>query len=239
MDGEMGRIQPLPEPLVGSSDETGQVTFDIFDVVQLGSERIGNIDDDDLPVCFTLIEESHDTEDLDLFDLAGETDLFTDLANVEGIIVTLGLGFRVRVVGVLPGLEGNVTSQGVGMNERGVTNLRECTVVPDVAVMGEAVANETQTTLLDVLLDWIEWLLLADLELCVGPTRDLDNHVEDAIALVGKERDVVEWRDHSSILFRIDTMFWRRADESRCPRDHPRLTEGVGGTDDTGREFWR
>jgi len=83
------------------------VTFDIFDVVQLGSERIGNIDDDDLPVCLTLIEESHDTEDLDLFDLAGETDLFTDLANVEGIIVTLGLGFRVRVVGVLPGLEGH------------------------------------------------------------------------------------------------------------------------------------
>jgi len=92
------------------------------------------------------------------------------------------------------------------MNGRGVTNLRECAVVPDVAVMGEAVANKTQTTLLDVLFDWIEWLLLADLELCVGPTRDLNNHVEDAIALVGKERDVVEWGDHSSILFRIDAM---------------------------------
>jgi len=82
MDREMERIQSVPEPLVGSSDETGQVTLDIFDIVQLGSERIGNIDDDDLPVCLTLIEESHDTEDLDLFDLAGETDLFTDLTNV-------------------------------------------------------------------------------------------------------------------------------------------------------------
>ena len=80
--------------------------------------------------------------------------------------------------------------------------------------MGEAIANETQATLLDVLLDWIEWLLLGDLELCVGPTRDLDNHVEDAIALVGKKRDVVEWGDDGSILFRIDAMFWRRADES-------------------------
>ena len=207
MDREMGRIQPIPEPLVGSSDETGQVTLDIFDVVQLGSERIGNIDDDDLPVCLTLVEESHDTEDLDLFNLAGETDLFTDLANVEGIIVTLGLGFGVRVVGVLPGLEEHHYFTGSADEWVGWTNLRECAVVPDVAVMGEAVANETQTTLLDVLLDWIEWLLLADLELCVGPTRDLDNHVEDAIALVGKERDVVEWRDHSSILFRIDAMF--------------------------------
>ena len=78
------------------------------------------------------------------------------------------------------------------MNTRDVTNLREGAVVPDVAVVWEAVANETQTALFDVLLDGIEWLLLADLELGVGPTRDLDNHVEDAIALVGKERDVVE-----------------------------------------------
>ena len=107
MDREMERIQSIPEPLVGSPDETGQVTLDIFDVVQLGSERIGNVDDNDLPVCFTLVEEGHDTEDLDLFDLASETDLFTDLANIEGIVVTLGLGFRVRVVGVLPGLEGH------------------------------------------------------------------------------------------------------------------------------------
>ena len=107
MDREAERIQSIPEPLVGSPDETGQVTLDVFDVVQLGSERVGNVDDNDLPVCFTLIEESHDAEDLDLFDLASVTDLFTDLANVEGIIVTLGLGFRMRVVGVLPGLEGH------------------------------------------------------------------------------------------------------------------------------------
>ena len=78
------------------------------------------------------------------------------------------------------------------MNTRDVTNLREGAVVPDVAVVWEAVADETQTAFFDVLLDGIEWLLLADLELGVGPTRDLDNHVENAIALVGKERDVVE-----------------------------------------------
>ena len=78
------------------------------------------------------------------------------------------------------------------MNTRDVTNLREGAVVPDVAVVWEAVANETQTALFDVLLDGIERLLLGDLELGVGPTRDLDNHVENAIALVGKERDVVE-----------------------------------------------
>jgi len=190
-----------PEPLVGSPDETRQVTLDIFDIVQLGSERVGNVDDNDLPVCFTLIEESHNTEDLDLFDLASVTDLFTDFANIEGIIVTLGLSFRVSDIGVLPGL-------------------RECTVVPNVTVMGEAVANKTQTTLFDVLFDWIEWLLLGDLELCVGPAGDLNNHVEDAIALVSKEGNVVEWGNDGAILFRIDAMF-----------------ESVGGTNDTSSEL--
>ena len=81
------------------------MTLDIFDVVQLWSKGVGNVDDNNLPVCLALIEESHDTEDLDLFDLAGVPDLFTDLANVKGIVVTLGLGFRMGVVGVLPGLE--------------------------------------------------------------------------------------------------------------------------------------
>ena len=76
--------------------------------------------------------------------------------------------------------------------------------------MGEAVANETQTTLLDVLFDGVERFVLGDLKLGVGPTRDLYNHVEDAIVLVGKERDVVEGGDDGSVLFRIDAVFWQR-----------------------------
>ena len=82
------------------------MTLDILDIVQLGSERVVNVDDDDLPVSLTLIKEGHDTENLDLLDLASVTDLFANLANIEGIVVTLGLGFGVRMIGVLPGLEG-------------------------------------------------------------------------------------------------------------------------------------
>lgn len=81
------------------------MTLDILDVVQLGSKRVGNVYDDDFPVGFALIEEGHDTENLDLFDLTSVADLFTDLANIEGIVVALGLGFRVSVIGVFPGLE--------------------------------------------------------------------------------------------------------------------------------------
>ena len=83
------------------------MTLNILNVVQLGSEGVGNVDDEDLPVSLSLVEEGHNAENLDLLDLTDETDLFTDLTNVEGIVVTLGLGFRMRVVRVLPGLKGH------------------------------------------------------------------------------------------------------------------------------------
>ena len=80
------------------------MTLDILDVVQLGGKRVVDVNDEDLPVSLTLIEESHDTEDLDLLDLADVADLFTDLANIERIVVTLGLGLGVGSLRVLPGL---------------------------------------------------------------------------------------------------------------------------------------
>ena len=43
------------------------------------------------------------------------------------------------------------------------TYAREGTVVPEVALVGEAVADETELALLDVLLDRVEELLLGDL----------------------------------------------------------------------------
>ena len=77
-------------------------------------------------------------------------------------------------------------------------------------MVGEAVAHVAQAALLDVLLDGIERLLLGDLHLGIGPARDLDDHVEDAIALIGEKRDVMEWGDDDlAVLFDVDAMFWR------------------------------
>ena len=46
------------EPLVGSTDEAGEVALNVLNVVQLGSEGVVDIHDDDLPVGLTLVEES-------------------------------------------------------------------------------------------------------------------------------------------------------------------------------------
>jgi hypothetical protein len=72
------------------------------------------------------------------------------------------------------------------------THLRECPIVPDVPMMRETVAHIAQPPLFDVLFDRIERFFLGDLHLCIGPAGNLNNHVEDAVVLVGEEGDVVK-----------------------------------------------
>ena len=64
------------------------------------------------------------------------------------------------------------------------------------------------TSVTDCKRSWDQQFLLGDLELGVGPAGDIDSHVQDAIALVGKEGDVVKGGDDGSVLFRIDVVLW-------------------------------
>ena len=75
-------------------------------------------------------------------------------------------------------------------------------------MVGEAVAHEAQTALFDILLDGIERLLLGNFHLGVRPAGNLDNHVENAIALIGEEWDIVERGDDQAVLLDINSMFW-------------------------------
>ena len=82
----------------------------------------------------------------------------------------------------------------------------KCTVIPDVPVVREAVAYKAQAAFLNILLDGVERLLFRDFHFGISPTRDFDDHVEDAIALVGEEWDIVERRDDRSVLFDVNSM---------------------------------
>jgi len=176
------------EPFVRRPDETREMTLDIFNVIELGSEGILDIHDDDFPIGLAFIEQRHDAEDLDLLDLAYIADLFADFANIEGVVVALGLGLSVRLRWIFPGLG-------------------EGTVIPDVSVVGEAVADETQPSLLDILFNGVEGFLLGNFHLSIRPARNFDDHVENAVVLVCEKRDVVEGRDHGAILFDVDAVF--------------------------------
>ena len=92
------------EPLVGSAEQTGQVALNVLNVVELGSQRVVDVHDNDLPVGLLLVDQSHDTQNLHLLDLAGVTDQLANLAHIQRVVVTLGLGLGVDGVRVFPGL---------------------------------------------------------------------------------------------------------------------------------------
>jgi hypothetical protein len=154
------------EPFVGGAEKARQVSLDILNVVKLGGERVVDVNDDDLPVSLALVEQSHDTEDLDLLDLTDLGDELTNFADVERVVVTLSLGLGVGNVGVLPGLIGPSAELQCINCMRIWTYLGEGTVVPEIALVGEAVTDEAELALLGVLLDGVEELVLGDLGAC-------------------------------------------------------------------------
>jgi hypothetical protein len=83
------------------------MTLDILNIVQLGRERVLDVDDEDLPVGLAFIEESHDAEDFNLLNLAYITHLFANLADVQRIVVAVGLGLAVLPSRILPSLSKN------------------------------------------------------------------------------------------------------------------------------------
>jgi hypothetical protein len=81
------------------------VTLDVLNVIQLGCERVLDVDDDDLPIGLAFVEEGHDAEDFDLLDLPDVTHLFADLAYVQWVVVAPGLCLGMLLVRILPSLQ--------------------------------------------------------------------------------------------------------------------------------------
>lgn len=90
------------------------MALDILNVVKLVGQRIVDIDDNDLPVGLALIEESHNAENLHLLDLANIANKLSDLADIEWVVVTLGLGLRMSGIGVFPSLQSTGGQYSVG-----------------------------------------------------------------------------------------------------------------------------
>ena len=89
---------------VRGSDQAGEVSLDVLNVVELAGERVVDVNDEDLPVRLALVEQGHDAEDLDLLDLSAVADGLANLADVERVVVALCLCLWVGRGGVLPGL---------------------------------------------------------------------------------------------------------------------------------------
>src|SRR2546423_13323510 len=84
----------------------------VFDVVELWSQRVMDVDDNDLPVRLFFVQQGHDTKDFDLLDLASVADELADLADVEWVVVAFCFCFGMNYIGVLPCLWERTVSSG-------------------------------------------------------------------------------------------------------------------------------
>ena len=80
------------------------MSLNILNVVESRCQWVIDVNDNDLPVSLFLVKQSHDTQDLDLLDLSWGCNKLTNLADVEGVVVTFSLGLRVKDIRVFPGL---------------------------------------------------------------------------------------------------------------------------------------
>lgn len=81
------------------------MSLNVLNVMKLGRQWIVNINDNDLPVRLLLVEQGHRTENLDALDLASMSDIFSNLTDVERIVVAMVFGVFVKDVGVFPCLQ--------------------------------------------------------------------------------------------------------------------------------------
>jgi hypothetical protein len=84
--------------------QTWEVLFDIFYVIQVPREWVLNINNDHFPIDFALLQQGYDAKNLDLLNLSDIPYPFANFADVERVIVTLGLGLSVSLCWVFPGL---------------------------------------------------------------------------------------------------------------------------------------
>lgn len=72
------------------------MSLDILDIIQFWRKRVIDINGDEFPVRFALVEKSHCSKDLDLFDLPWIADFLADFADVNGIVVAFCFGLGVH-----------------------------------------------------------------------------------------------------------------------------------------------
>mmetsp|Transcript_11452 Transcript_11452/g.42747 ORF Transcript_11452/g.42747 Transcript_11452/m.42747 type:complete len:344 (+) Transcript_11452:355-1386(+) len=143
------------EPLAHGRDRAREQALHVGHVVQLLRPAVRDIDDDDLPVGFAVVDHAETSQDLHLADRPRGDDAQPDFADVQRVVVAADAGVRVDVVGVLP-----------GAGEAAV-------VEEDISLLELA-----EDALLHVLLDGVLRLVGGDLKLLAAVLRNLAHEVE-------------------------------------------------------------
>ncbi len=162
-----------PEPRLGAVEESGEQPLYVFNAVQLGRQRIVDVDDNGLPVRLVVVEEGHDPEDFDLLHFASEPDPRSDLAGVDRVVVPPSFGLRIEMGGIFPRLDtgrqhGSVVRTYLHrvvldfVGER-AAYLGQSAIIPDITVEWVYVPHVSEFTIFHILFDRVERLVPRDL----------------------------------------------------------------------------
>ena len=130
----------------------------IMNIVQILGQRVIHVNRKDFPVSFALkdnhqfiksnsfkkstnlVNHSEDSQDLDLDNGTPRMDPLTNLAHIDRIVVTLAVGRVVGMVGILE--KSQFYCPWLQIVQTHLPSLRDCSVVPDISVVREAIGNK-------------------------------------------------------------------------------------------------
>jgi hypothetical protein len=78
------------------------MSLNVLDIIELRSQWVIDVNGNDFPVCFFLVQKSHHTKYLDLLDLTCVSNGLPNLAHVEWVIITFRLSLGMNDVRVFP-----------------------------------------------------------------------------------------------------------------------------------------
>ena len=112
----------------------------------------------------TFINEGHSPQNLHLPNITPATHTIPNLTHVQRVIVSLSLRIGINVARILPRLWRESLEQCRHMKNSRVY-LGEGSIVPDVAMVWEAVVHKTHFPFLHILFDWVQCISRVDLHL--------------------------------------------------------------------------
>lgn len=80
------------------------MSLHVFDIIQSRRQWVVDVDDDDLPIGFFLIEQGHYAKYFHLFDLTRGGHELTNFADVQRIIIAFCFGLRMDDIRIFPSL---------------------------------------------------------------------------------------------------------------------------------------
>jgi hypothetical protein len=149
------------------------------------------IDTEHFPIRFIAIVQCKASKNLDLLDLTDITHVLTDVKEINRVVVALKVGEVVFKIRAFPRLRDGLLGCSVSITE-GLWVSTTYPVEEGVRLMWPNALNKTDTIIVRVVEDRVQWFFSLDLNFPISPSWDLNHEVDDgSVGAIWVERNVM------------------------------------------------